>query len=102
MEALDFPDAALLQPTRSFSASPLQSLTLFNNDFILSQSEFFAKRLENMATNSTERIQAAVELAFLRKPEPAELDAFTAYSNQHGLAALCRILFNSNEFLFIP
>ena len=48
------------------------------------------------------RVQAAVQLAFLRTPEPAEMQSFTAYADKHGLAALCRILFNSNEFMFIP
>jgi hypothetical protein len=24
-----------------------------------------------------------------------------AYADKHGLAALCRVLFNSNEFLFV-
>jgi hypothetical protein len=102
LEALDFPDAALLQPTRTFSASPLQSLALYNNDFMLSQSEFFAKRLEKLGSENSDQVQAAVKLAFLRKPDPAELKSFTAYADKHGLAALCRILFNSNEFMFIP
>jgi hypothetical protein len=102
LEALDFPDAALLQPTRTFSASPLQSLALYNNDFMLSQSEFFAKRLEKLGSDNSDQVQAAVKLAFLRKPDPAELKSFTAYADKHGLAALCRILFNSNEFMFIP
>ena len=102
LEALDFPDAALLQPTRSFSASPLQSLTLFNNDFMLSQSSFFASRVEKLGSENSNRVQSAVQLAFLRTPEPTEMQSLTAYADKHGLAALCRILFNSNEFMFIP
>ena len=43
MEALDFPDASLLQPTRTFSASALQALALFNNDFVLRHSEHFVR-----------------------------------------------------------
>ena len=69
---------------------------------MLSQSSFFASRVEKLGSETSNRVQAAVQLAFLRTPEPAELQSFTAYADKHGLAALCRILFNSNEFMFIP
>lgn len=42
MEAMDFPDLGLLAPTRGFSASSLQSLTLYNNDFVLHFSQVIA------------------------------------------------------------
>lgn len=101
MEALDFPDAALLQPTRSFSASALQALTLFNNDFVLRHSEHFSARVEKLGANTPTRVKAAVRLAFQRAATPEEVAAMSAYTEQHGLAALGRVLFNSNEFLFI-
>ncbi|MSU26948.1 MAG: DUF1553 domain-containing protein [Pedosphaera sp.] len=101
MEALDFPDAALLQPTRPFSASALQALTLFNNDFVLRHSEHFAARVEQLGTDTPSRVKAAVRLAFQRAATPEEVRAMTAYADQHGLRALGRVLFNSNEFLFI-
>ncbi len=101
MEVLDFPDAALLQPTRSFSASALQALTLFNNDFVLRHSEHFAARVEQLGADTPSRVRAAVRLAFQRAATPEEVRAMSAYAEQHGLAALGRVLFNSNEFLFI-
>ncbi len=101
MEALDFPDAALLQPTRPFSASALQALTLFNNDFVLRHSEHFAARVEKLGADTPSRVRAAVRLAFQRAATPEEVTAMSAYAEHHGLAALGRVLFNSNEFLFI-
>ena len=101
MEALDFPDAALLQPTRSFSASALQALTLFNSDFVLRHSEHFAARVEKLGNDTPSRARAAVRLAFQRTATVEEVAAMSAYVEQHGLAALGRVLFNSNEFLFI-
>ena len=101
MEALDFPDAALLQPTRSFSASALQALTLFNNDFVLRHSEHFAARVEKLGKDTPSRVKAAVRLAYQRAATQEEVTAMSAYAEQHGLAALGRVLFNSNEFLFI-
>ncbi len=35
LEPLDFPDLGLLAPVRGFSASPMQSLTMLNNRFVL-------------------------------------------------------------------
>jgi mono/diheme cytochrome c family protein len=101
MEALDFPDAALLQPTRPFSASALQALTLFNNDFVLRHSEHFAARVEKLGADTLSRVNAMVRLAFQRAATPEEVRAMSAYAEQHGLPALGRVLFNSNEFLFI-
>ena len=101
MEALDFPDAALLQPTRSFSASALQALTLFNNDFVLRHSEHFAARVEQLGPDTPARVRAAVRLVFQRAATPEEVRAMSALAEQHGLPALGRVLFNSNEFLFI-
>jgi mono/diheme cytochrome c family protein len=101
MEALDFPDAALLQPTRTFSASALQALTLFNNDFVLRHSEHFAARVEKLGSDTPSRVRAMVRLAFQRAASAEEVTAMSAYAEQHGLPALGRVLFNSNEFLFI-
>ena len=93
MEAVDFPDAAQLAPTRPFSASALQSLALMNNDFVLYHSDVFAKKAKDVKT--------AFRLAFQRDPSDVELHDFSAYAEKHGLAATCRLLFNSNEFLFV-
>jgi hypothetical protein len=101
MEALDFPDAALLQPTRPFSASALQALTLFNNDFVLRHSEHFAARVEKLGSDTPSRVKAMVRLAYQRAATAEEVTAMSAYAEQHGLPALGRVLFNSNEFLFI-
>ncbi|MFT5129911.1 MAG: hypothetical protein ACI8W8_003540, partial [Rhodothermales bacterium] len=95
MEALDFPDLALLTPKRGFSVSALQSLSLYNNSFVLHA----ADGLERAATEGGAR--RAVQLCWQREPTAAELAAFEAYTKTHGLTALCRVLLNSNEFLFV-
>ena len=43
----------------------------------------------------------AFALAFLRSPSKVELAGGLALVRAHGLRALCRALFNSNEFLFL-
>jgi hypothetical protein len=101
MAALDFPDAAQLAPARGFSASALQALALWNDDFVLRQSEKLAARLEQSFPDTAERVRRLVELVFLRVPSSDESREFVSYAEKHGLPALCRVLFNSNEFLFV-
>jgi hypothetical protein len=101
MEALDFPDLGQLSPVRGFSASALQALTLFNNGFVLHYSEHFAARLEKAGSTPEDRIRAAFAICYQRPPAPEELAGAVALVDRHGLAAFCRVLFNSNEFLFV-
>ena len=101
MEALDFPDLGILAPKRGFSVSALQSLSVFNNDFVLHGSRWMAKRIEAEHDKPSNQVTRAVELAWLRKPSESEVREFEAYVKKHGLAAFCRILLNSNEFLFV-
>ena len=49
-----------------------------------------------------EQIQRAYQLAFSRSPSAADLADVQPVVAAHGLATLCRALFNSNEFLFVP
>lgn len=102
MEVLDFPDMGLLQPTRGFSASALQALALMNNDFMLAQSQFFAQRCQREAGGDLEaQMQFAVKTIWSRDPTNEELVAMKSVAEKHGLAAVCRALLNSNEFLFV-
>ena len=93
MDTLDFPDLGLLAPSRSFSASSLQSLALYNNSSVLHLSSELAKQITTPAD--------AIRRILLREPTANELRDFTTYAQKNGLAALCRVLINSNEFLFV-
>ncbi len=101
MEVLDFPDMGLLAPTRGFSVSALQSLTLFNNHFLLGQSAHLAARAEGPAPDPPEAIRRMFRLVLLREPSAGELAEFAALAQSAGLPAVARVLFNTNEFLFI-
>jgi hypothetical protein len=101
MDALDFPDAAQLAPTRAYSTSALQALALLNNDFVLFHSQCFAERLERSESTSAAQVGGAFRLAFQRGPTAGEQSEFMDYAQGNGLAAMCRLLLNSNEFLFV-
>lgn len=101
MDALDFPDLGLLAPTRGFSASPLQSLVLLNNRFVLHHARHLAGRMQAAAPTLPEQIRFGVQWTWLREPTGSEQAAFAALAEQHGLPAVARLLLNSNEFLFV-
>ncbi len=81
MEAMDFPDLGLLAPKRGFSVSALQSLTLFNNDFVLHGSDWLAQRVAADHEDLTAQIDRAVETAWQRQPSESEQLRFVAYAN---------------------
>ncbi|WP_417377972.1 PSD1 and planctomycete cytochrome C domain-containing protein [Gimesia sp.] len=101
MDALDFPDLGLLAPTRGFSASPLQSLVLLNNRFVLHFAQKMAERAVNSETRRPDQIRQIVLWTWLREPTADELNQLTELANQHGLESVCRLVLNSNEFLFV-
>jgi len=106
--AFDCPDAGQSTARRRESSTPIQALNLFNSKFTLQQAEAFAARVKIEASGpaspeSTQRQAAhAYRLALGRDPDAAELDDAAGVVAEHGLASLCRVLFNSNEFLFLP
>jgi hypothetical protein len=102
MSALDFPDLGLLAPIRSDSISPLQALALYNNNFVLFHSQAMADQIAGAATDVDQQINEAVRRAWQRAPSKQEQEQLRAYVQVHGLAALCRLLVNSSEFLFVP
>ncbi len=101
MESLDFPDLGLLSPTRGFSASSLQALAIYNNDFVLHHSAKMATSVQSEQESPESQIRQAVRLAWCREPSSEELDDFGEFVSHQGLAAFCRLLMNSNEFLFV-
>ena len=101
MEALDFPDLGLLAPKRGFSVSALQSLTLFNNQFMLHGSEWLTAKIRKDKQNLSDQVSRAVQLVWQREPSDSEQQRFESYARKHGVKALCRVLLNSNEFLFV-
>jgi hypothetical protein len=102
MASLDFPDLGLLAPTRGFSASPMQALALFNHRFVLVHSQRMAESIEREVPGVQGQVKEATWRVYGREPTQLELEEMVGLVERRGLAALCRVLFNSNEFLFVP
>jgi hypothetical protein len=100
---LDCPDPANLTPVRTATTTALQSLALLNNDFMLKQADHFARRVtaESSQTIGKRPVVLAFELAFGRSPTADELQLAERLAERHGLAAVCRFLLNTNEFVHI-
>jgi mono/diheme cytochrome c family protein len=101
LTTLDCPDPANMTPARNVTTTPLQSLALFNNEFMLKQAEYFAERLQAEHPNDIpKQLARAFDLAFARHPTIYELQHAAPLVRQNGLLHLCRALFNANEFVY--
>jgi hypothetical protein len=83
------------------TTTALQALTLSNNEFMLRQAEAMAARLETGDGPQRAQVQRAFALALQRPATPAEARAAEALVAGQGLFALCRMLLNTNEFVYL-
>jgi hypothetical protein len=111
--AFDCPDAGQSMARRRQSTTPIQALNLFNSPFTIDEAKAFAERVEADVAQATaassagddsvrRQIDRAFQLAYARPPDPVEMSAAEGMIREHGLPLLCRVIFNSNEFLFVP
>jgi mono/diheme cytochrome c family protein len=101
MESLDFPDMGQVAPQRGNSVSSLQALTFYNNDFVLHHSQVLAERIAADHMILEEQVLETFRRILLRDPGSEERTMLVEYAEKHGLTAMCRVLFNSNEFVFV-
>jgi hypothetical protein len=99
---LDCPDPSSATPVRSVTTTPLGALALMNTSFSLRMADNFAQHLKTEASDGIlAQIKRAFQLAFAREPSAEELVLSTAFVKKNSLPAFCRVLFNSNEFLYV-
>ena len=102
LTTLDCPDPANLTPKRLATTTPIQSLALYNNEFMLKQAKYFSERVEKESGASLElQVSRAFRLALARPPNDKEMDFATAFVKRESLFALCRTLLNLNEFVYV-
>ncbi|MGZ4987294.1 MAG: DUF1553 domain-containing protein, partial [Limisphaerales bacterium] len=106
MDTLDCADAAQLTPVRNVSMTALQALSMWNNALILRQSEHLAERLQKTVAQTSKsalrkQITLLYQLALNREPTRSELNDLTTFAEKEGLASACRVILNSNEFIFV-
>ena len=99
---LDCPDPSAAAPVRSVTTTPLSALALMNTSFALRMSDRFAERLKADAGDDLKaQAERSFQLAFAREPSAQELAISTEFIKDTSLATFCRVLFNSNEFIYV-
>lgn len=102
MELLDSPDPSELVAERTTSTNALQALTMWNNPFILSQSRHLAARVANeVGEDLRTQLKSVFLLVLGRTPTVRESEKLVAYATEHGMVNVCRLIFNTNEFIVV-
>jgi mono/diheme cytochrome c family protein len=117
----DFPIIDANCTRRVPSATPLQALTLMNDEFVVDSAERMAERATKLAGESatvSKKIEALYSIALLRKPTDVEVTACEQHlqkqrelftranltpgdADKRALDTLSQTLLSSNEFLYI-
>ncbi|MBI5761763.1 MAG: DUF1553 domain-containing protein [Planctomycetales bacterium] len=122
-ELLDFADTNASCEQRPVSTIPTQALTLLNGEFFNQQAKHFAERLiRDTGADPTPQIAKAYHLALSRPPTSEEVAAALAFLDRQAkrlrdeagtaeqpsadptklaLQALCLVLYNLNEFVYV-
>ncbi|MDW8310922.1 MAG: DUF1553 domain-containing protein, partial [Verrucomicrobiales bacterium] len=101
MECLDCADPNISTPKRNTTLTALQALSSLNNPFVLKQAEHLAARISRLAREPRRQIEWLYQLTLNRTPTAKETRELTAYARRHGLPNACRLVLNSNEFMFV-
>jgi len=102
MTEFDQPDCTFSTAKRAETTTPLQALTMLNHKFTQDMARAMAERLASEAGNDREaQIELAYRLCATRKPSSDELAASNELVTEHGLPALCRVLLNTSELIYV-
>lgn len=102
LDAFDCPDPAAAAPRRNVTTTPLQALSLWNSAFSLRMAEALAARIETDASSEiSDQVALVFQWTLQRDPLESENSAAEGLVRGHGLKTLCRVLFNTSEFLTI-
>jgi hypothetical protein len=102
LDVLDCPDPSVATARRTVTTTPLQALSLLNSPFMERSAAKWAERLQREAPDDRPgQIRRAYRLAFARQARPEEIRFGERFAAKHGLAQLCLVLLNANEFLYV-
>jgi hypothetical protein len=102
LDTFDCPDPSVITPKRSETITPLQALALLNNSLVLRLADDLAKLSSYQSpTDKSEQISWIHAAALCREMTAEEKRRALEFVEKHGLAAYCRVLFNSNEFVYV-
>ena len=115
LEVFDFAESSMIVGSRETSNTPDQGLYFLNNEFVIQQSELFARRLMEEHSSVEEQVHNAFLWAYGREGTAGEMSAAKEFYDQYEvskgrsrrdssspalkkLAALCQGILASAEF----
>jgi hypothetical protein len=109
-ESFDAPDGILSCSRRTESNTAPQSLTLLNGLWTVKESGRLAEKLSAGTPTDAEIIKGAWSAVYARPPQESEISTAQAFlerqaaelsSKKAAVTELVRVLFNTNEFLYV-
>ena len=114
----DGPDTNTTTEKRSSSTVPLQALFWMNSPLVGEQAEAFSRRLIASDSAHGTRVRRAYLAAYAREASPSDVESCLAYLARyrdeasrsgsepanielHSWTSLARIIFSSNEFVYV-
>jgi hypothetical protein len=97
LTSLDCADPSQSVPQRDESTTALQALTQWNNRLVEAMSEKVAERFQS----EPDPVKVAFQQVLARPPTEPEQMVLTEHLKQHGPAAVARVLFNLNAFVYV-
>lgn len=82
---------------RTSTTTPLQALSMMNGDLVREEAAHLAKRIQT--GDRPANVRRVFETVLGRPPTSQEAQQFAAFSG--SLESICRVLLNSNEFLYV-
>ena len=102
LDVLDFPVPTSCTPARNSTNTPLQSLSMLNDPFVVQQADHLAARLTAAHEGDVGgQVRTAYRLALGREPSEKEMQLARSFIEKRGLLQFCRAIFNTNEFLYV-
>jgi len=107
LETFDAPVFNSSCDRRRASITALQALAMYDGEFVNREASYFAERVRKESSGDQEQqIRLAFQIALGRNPTPAEVKQVQSFFHSLGdkseaLAGACRVLLNSNEFVYV-
>lgn len=102
LDTFDCPDPSVTTPRRADTTTPLQALALMNNTLVFRMADDFAARItREVGDTKAAQIQRIYLVAYGRDADAQEIEAASRFVQEQGLSSFCRVILNSNEFLYV-
>jgi len=102
LDTFDCPDPSTAAPKRATTTTPLQALALMNDALIFEKADDLSKHVIRQAGESiSDQVRRIYVVAYGREANDEEIQLGNDFIKEHGLPSYCRVILNSNEFLYV-